>query len=87
MMNAIKCRFLDANGEPRGREYTYYADFDVQQGQYVEVPKPRVKPEDEKQTKRVLCTAVGVPEEEIEPIRELIKKAVCVSEDQDEEKE
>lgn len=37
MSKLIYCKFLDSNGEPRGRNYTYRSDYDVEPGQFVEV--------------------------------------------------
>ena len=41
MTNIIKCRFLDKDGEPRGREYSYKTEIPVEVGQIVDVPAPR----------------------------------------------
>ena len=40
MTNIIKCRFLDKDGEPRGREYSYKTEIPVEVGQIVDVPAP-----------------------------------------------
>ena len=41
MTNIIKCRFLDKDSEPRGREYSYKTEIPVEVGQIVDVPAPR----------------------------------------------
>lgn len=35
MSKLIFCKFLDAEGKPRGREYTYKSDIDVKEGDLV----------------------------------------------------
>ncbi|MDO5398788.1 MAG: hypothetical protein Q4G33_12760 [bacterium] len=84
-MDIIKCKFLNKDGEPRGREYSYFADFEVKPGEYVDVPQPRMSNKDVSGTKKVLCVAVNVPEEEIAPFRELVKTAVRVHIDDERE--
>ena len=42
MTNIIKCRFLDKDGEPRGREYSYKTEIPVEVGQIVDVPEEEI---------------------------------------------
>ena len=66
MTNIIKCRFLDKDGEPRGREYSYKTEIPVEVGQIVDVPAPRQSDADsELKTKSVIVSQINVPEEEI----------------------
>lgn len=48
----VKCKFLDENKEPRGREYTYKGDEDLFEGEIVETPNG----------KHVIVTEIQVPE-------------------------
>lgn len=54
----IFCKFLDSEGNPRGRDYTYRADIDVQEGDYVLVEV--VRNSDGPITKKVIVTKTGV---------------------------
>lgn len=64
MTNIIKCRFLDKDSEPRGREYSYKTEIPVEVGQIVDVPAPRQSDTDnELKTKSVIVSQINVPEE------------------------
>lgn len=79
MTNIIKCRFLDKDGEPRGREYSYKTEIPVEVGQIVDVPAPRQSDADsELKTKSVIVSQINVPEEEIAPFADKVKTAVGI---------
>lgn len=76
----IKCRFTDHEGNPRGREYSYYSDIPVDVGMMVDVPTtPQNSTEmANPQTKKVIVTAVDVPESEIEAFKDCVKTIVGI---------
>ena len=79
LTNIIKCRFLDKDGEPRGREYSYKTEIPVEVGQIVDVPAPRQSDADsELKTKSVIVSQINVPEEEIAPFADKVKTAVGI---------
>lgn len=63
MNQLIFCKFLDAEGNPRGRNYTYNTEISVKEGDYVQVEvtrngeAPVIKP--------VIVTQIGVLPENI----------------------
>ena len=61
-MIPIKARYLK-NGKMTGREYTFYSDILVKPGDTVEVGKAQA-----------VVTKVNVPEEDILPFRDKLKK-------------
>lgn len=63
--NVIKLRFLK-NGQPAGREYSYFTGTPVCVGDYVEAPSTSG-------TSQAVVTAVNVPEAEIAPFRDRAK--------------
>lgn len=65
MTNIIKLRFL-RDGEPAGREYTYFIPCEVAVGDAVEI-------EGSKGISQGVVTAVDVPEAEIAPFRDRAK--------------
>lgn len=77
MTNIIKCKFLDKDGQPRGREYSYKTEISVEVGQLVDVPAPR-RSDAEPETKAVLVTQVNVPEEEIAAFADKVKTVVGI---------
>ena len=78
MKKIIKCRFLDENNEPRGKEYSYYSNIPVEVGQLVDVPAPVHFPEDENKTKTVIVSSVDVLENEIAAFADKIKTIVGI---------
>ena len=74
-----KCRFLDKDGEPRGREYSYKTEIPVEVGQIVDVPAPRQSDADsELKTKSVIVSQINVPEEEIATFAGKVKTVVGI---------
>ena len=74
MTNIIKCRFLDKDGEPRGREYSYKTEIPVE-----DVPAPRQSDADsELKTKSVIVSQINVPEEEIATFADKVKTVVGI---------
>lgn len=61
-MMLIKARYIKAD-KPTGREYTFYSDVLVKPGDTVAVGKAQV-----------VVTQVNVPEEEVLPFRDKLKK-------------
>ena len=79
MTYIIKCRFLDKDGEPRGREYSYKTEIPVEVGQIVDVPAPRQSDADsELKTKSVIVSQINVPEEEIATFADKVKTVVGI---------
>ena len=79
MTNIIKCRFLDKDGEPRGREYSYKTEIPVEVGQIVDVPAPRQSDADsELKTKSVIVSQINVPEDEIATFADKVKTVVGI---------
>ena len=66
--NIIKLRFL-RNGEPAGREYTYYTNTEVAAGDIVEL-------EAREGTAKGIVTQVNVPEAEIAPFKDRAKTII-----------
>lgn len=66
--NVIKLRFL-RNGEPQGREYTYYTPVDVEVGDAVEM-------EARDGVAKGIVTQTNVPEEEIAPFKDRAKTII-----------
>lgn len=60
----IFCKFLDKDGNPRGRDYTYRTSIEVQEGDYVEVEVARHS-NGGGELKKVLVTKTDVQPEEI----------------------
>lgn len=58
----IKARYIK-DGEPNGREYTFISDEKVKTGDYVAIGKATA-----------VVTRIDVPEEEILPFRDKLKK-------------
>lgn len=78
MTNIIKLRFL-RDGEPSGREYTYFTNTEVAVSDLVEI--------DGKQgISQGVVTAVDVPEEEIAPFRDRAKTILGKVKDKQEAK-
>lgn len=63
MNQLIFCKFLDAEGNPRGRNYTYKADNNIKEGDYVQVEVTREGAKPEIQV--VVVTRTGVLPENI----------------------
>ena len=78
MNNIIKCRFLNENKEPHGKEYSYYSNIPVEVGQLVDVPMPVRKPEDEGKTKTVIVSSLDVPESEIAAFADKVKTIIGI---------
>lgn len=79
MTNIIKCRFLDKDGEPRGREYSYKTEIPVEVGQIVDVLAPRQSDADsELKTKSVIVSQINVPEDEIADFADSVKTVVGI---------
>ena len=79
MTNIIKCRFLDKDSEPRGREYSYKTEIPVEVVQIVDVPAPRQSDTDnELKTKSVIVSQINVPEEEIATFADKVKTVVGI---------
>lgn len=66
--NIIKLRFL-RNGEPAGREYTYYTPVEVAVGDAVEM-------EAREGIAKGIVTQVNVPEAEIAPFKDRAKTII-----------
>ena len=62
----VKVRFLDENGEPKGREYTYSGDESMRVGDYVYAMTMRGE-------QKVIITQVDVQEEEVASFIDKIK--------------
>lgn len=77
MQKLIYCKFLDHEGDPRGRDYTYLTDTEVQVGDFVEVEVVGNSSDFEPKKKRVVVTRVDVKPEDIqgyESFKDKIKK-------------
>lgn len=80
--NIIKCRFLDKDGQPRGREYSYKTNTVVKVGQLVDVPVSSNSDVDiEQKTKAVIVTQINVPESEIISFADRIKTIIGIHKD------
>jgi uncharacterized Zn finger protein len=66
--NIIKLRFI-RNGEPQGREYTYYTPTEVEVGDIVEL-------EAREGIAKGIVTKINVPEEEIAPFKDRAKAII-----------
>lgn len=66
--NIIKLRFL-RNGQPQGREYTYYTPVEVKVGDIVEL-------EARDGIAKGMVTQINVPEEEIAPFKDRAKSII-----------
>lgn len=66
--NIIKLRFI-RNGQPQGREYTYYTPVEVGEGDIVEI-------EAREGIAKGIVTQVNVPEEEIAPFKDRAKSII-----------
>jgi hypothetical protein len=66
--NIIKLRFV-RDGEPRGREYTYYTPVEVEVGDAVEM-------EAREGIAKGIVTQTNVPEEEIAPFKDRAKTII-----------
>lgn len=85
MTKIIKCRFLNENGEPQGKEYSYKTEIPVEVGQLVDVPAPRQSDADvELKTKTVIVSQIDVPEEEIVAFADRVKTVVGIHTETDE---
>lgn len=73
MNNLIYCKFLDAEGNPRGRDYTYRTEVEVRKGDYVLVEV--VRNSDAPTTKKVVVTKTGLTPADI-PGYENFKDAI-----------
>lgn len=62
MSKLIFCKFLDATGAPRGRDYTYKTDIEVQPGDYVLV---EVVKAENISTKKVVVTKTDLSADDI----------------------
>lgn len=71
--NVIKLRFV-RNGEPSGREYTYFTNVDVVVGDLVDIDGRRG-------LSQGIVTAIDVPEEEIAPFKDVAKTIIGKSEE------
>ena len=63
--NVIKLRFV-RQGEPSGREYTYFTNVDVAVGDLVDI-------DGRSGLSQGVVTAINVPEKEIEPFKDVAK--------------
>jgi hypothetical protein len=82
-MQLVFCKFLDENGEPRGRDYTYYTAEPVEAGQYVKV-EVLAKGAMESKVKKVIVTQTDVQESDvpgIENFKDKIKTILGVWEE------
>lgn len=68
MTNVVKLRFL-RNGEPQGREYTYYTPTEVAVGELVDI-------ETKDGIAKGIITQVNVPESEIAPFKDRAKTII-----------
>lgn len=62
MSKLIFCKFLDEAGAPRGRDYTYKTDIEVQPGEYVLV---EVMKAENVSTKKVIVTKTDLTPDDI----------------------
>lgn len=78
MQKLIYCKFLDHEGSPRGRNYTYLSDTEVQVGDFVEVEVVGDASSDpEPKRKKVVVTKTDLKPEHIhgyETFKDKIKK-------------
>lgn len=68
----IKCRYLDENGQPKGKEYTFGCNFKVAPGDYVYAMMPYGE-------KKLIVTAINVPGEEVVAFRDNLKSVSATS--------
>lgn len=77
--NIIKLRFV-RDGEPRGREYTYYTPEEVEPGELVAI---EAKADG---TTKGIITQINVPEEEIAPFKDRAKTIIGKLDPEEEQK-
>lgn len=75
--NIIKLRFV-RDGQPQGREYTYYTPSEVEVGDVVEL-------ESRDGIAKGIITQINVPEEEIAPFKDRAKTIIGKYQTKDEE--
>jgi len=75
--NIIKLRFI-RNGQPQGREYTYYTPVEVEVGDTVEM-------EAREGIAKGTVTQINVPEEEIAPFKDRAKTIIGKAQIKEEE--
>lgn len=78
MKQIITCKFLDSDGNPRGREYSYYSEIPVEPGQYVDVPAAPRNDAELNTTKKVIVVRTNIPEKEVEAFKSQIKTIVGI---------
>ena len=72
MKQIIKVRFLNTEGEPRGREYSYYCTAEIALGDYVNAPVTPQHPDDITE-RRAVVSQIGVSQSEIEDFKDRMK--------------
>ena len=80
MSKLIFCKFLDSEGNPRGRDYTYKTDIDVQEGDYVLVEI--VRNSDGPTTKKVIVSKTDLKPDDIpgyENFKDAIKTIIGIA--------
>ncbi|MHC1722536.1 MAG: hypothetical protein AB9836_04940 [Aminipila sp.] len=68
--NLIKCKFIGEDGQPKGRDYFYYCELEVETGDKVIVLNPRGQETD------VIVTAVDMPLENVETFKDKVKHVI-----------
>lgn len=71
--NLIRCMFLDSNNKPRGKQYTYECNEEIEVGEYVKTSKGD----------RLLVVGLNVPYEEIEDFADILKSVTKYTEDEE----
>ena len=88
MSKLIFCKFLDEVGNPRGRDYTYKTDIEVQPGDYVLVEV--VRGSESISTKKVVVTKTDLTPDDIpgyENFKDSIKSILGPAPDEETEKD
>ena len=78
--NLIKLQFLK-DGEPKGREYTYISNSEVEVGDVVQVREA----EDGKEAPTGIVTALNVPYSEVESFKDRLKAIIGKVEEKESE--
>ncbi len=73
MKQVVKVKFVDNEGEPKGKDYFYFCNVPhIALGDFVNAPVTPRTPED-KPFRKAIISQVNVPEKEIEPFKEYAK--------------
>lgn len=77
MSKLIYCKFIDGDGNPKGRNYTYRSDIDVSKGDLVEVNTMNTSGSVIK--KKVVVTKPNVRPEEIDGYDDFKNRIVTIN--------